>query len=78
MLSLRCSRKSDGNRRSYKRIVGVEKEYAVHDTRMAFQEARQQGVVPFCLTVDKQGHDYLKFMMDEFNYEVLPDVSLLP
>ena len=63
--------------RGYSR-EGVEKEYAVHDTRMAFQEARQQGVVPFCLTVDKQGHDYLKFMMDEFNYEVLPDVSLLP
>lgn len=63
--------------RGYSR-EGVEKEYAVHDTRMAFQEARQQGVVPFCLTVDKQGHDYLKFMMDDFNYEVLPDVSLLP
>lgn len=63
--------------RGYSR-EGVEKEYAVHDTRMAFQEARQQGIVPFCLTVDKQGHDYLKFMMDDFNYEVLPDVSLLP
>ena len=63
--------------RGYSR-EGVEKEYAVHDTRMAFHEARQQGVVPFCLTVDKQGHDYLKVMMDDFNYEVLPDVSLLP
>ena len=63
--------------RGYSR-EGVEKEYAVHDTRMALMEARREGIVPFCLTVDKQGHDYLKVMMDDFNYEVLPDVSLLP
>lgn len=63
--------------RGYSR-EGVEKEYAVHDTRMALLEARREGIVPFCLTVDKQGHDYLKLMMDDFNYEVLPDVSLLP
>lgn len=63
--------------RGYSR-EGVEKEYAVHDTRMALIEARREGIVPFCLTVDKQGHDYLKVMMDDFNYEVLPDVSMLP
>ena len=63
--------------RGYSR-EGVEKEYAVHDTRMALLEAKQAGIIPFCLTVDKQGHDYLKFMMDDFNYEVLSDVSLLP
>ncbi len=63
--------------RGYSR-EGVEKEYAVHDTRMALIEARRNGIVPFCLTVDKQGHDYLRLMMDDFNYEVLPDVSLLP
>ena len=63
--------------RGYSR-EGVEKEYAVHDTRMALMEARREGIIPFCLTVDKQGHDYLKVMMDDFNYEVLPDVSMLP
>ena len=63
--------------RGYSR-EGVEKEYAVHDTRMALMEAKREGIVPFCLTVDKQGHDYLKVMMDDFNYEVLPDVSMLP
>ena len=41
-------------------------------------EAREKGIVPFCLTVDKSGHDYLKVMMDDFNYEVLPDISQLP
>jgi nitric oxide reductase activation protein len=30
------------------------------------------------LTVDKAGHDYMKTMMDDFAYEVLPDINLLP
>jgi nitric oxide reductase activation protein len=30
------------------------------------------------LTVDKEGNDYLRAMMDDFSYEVLADVSLLP
>jgi hypothetical protein len=63
--------------RGYSR-EGVEKEYAVHDTRQSLIEARQQGITPFCLTVDKAGHDYMKTMMDDFSYEVLPDISLLP
>jgi nitric oxide reductase activation protein len=45
---------------------------------MAFLEARHDGITPFCLTVDKSGNDYLHAMMDDFNYEVLHDVSLLP
>jgi hypothetical protein len=63
--------------RGYSR-EGVEKEYAVHDTRQSLIEARNMGITPFCLTVDKAGHDYMKTMMDDFSYEVLPDVSLLP
>ena len=63
--------------RGYSR-EGVEKEYAVHDTRVAFEEARKEGVTPFCLTVDKNGHDYLKTMMHDMNYEVLSDISMLP
>ena len=56
----------------------MEKEYAVHDTRMALVEARAAGIVPFCLTVDKAGHDYLKTMMQDFSYEVVPEITLLP
>lgn len=55
-----------------------EKEYAVQDTRMALIEARSVGIHPFCLTVDKDGNDYLRKMMGDFSYEVLADVSLLP
>ncbi|MBM2804945.1 MAG: hypothetical protein HW419_2838 [Deltaproteobacteria bacterium] len=57
---------------------GAEKAYAVQDTRRALIEARREGIHPFCLTVDKEGNDYLRTMMDDFSYEVLADVSLLP
>jgi nitric oxide reductase activation protein len=57
---------------------GAEKAHAVQDTRMALIEARREGIHPFCLTVDKEGNDYLRTMMDDFSYEVLADVSLLP
>ncbi|MAT08948.1 MAG: nitric oxide reductase activation protein NorD [Dehalococcoidia bacterium] len=63
--------------RGYSR-EGVEKEYAVHDTRMALDEARSKGINPFCLTVDRNGHDYLKTMMSEMGYEVLDDIHALP
>ena len=56
----------------------AEKVYALQDTRAAFMEARREGIQPFCLTVDKEGNDYLRTMMDDFSYEVLADVSLLP
>ena len=45
--------------RGYSR-EGVEKEYAIHDTRVALLETKRRGITPFCLTVDKEGHDYLR------------------
>jgi len=63
--------------RGYSR-EGVEREYAVHDTHMALVEARQKGITPFCLTVDKAGHDYLKAMCGDVGYEVLEDIWSLP
>ncbi|MCI0438622.1 MAG: hypothetical protein L0177_05770 [Chloroflexi bacterium] len=63
--------------RGYSR-EGVEKEYAVHDTKMALNEARLQEIDAFCLTVDKNGHDYLKTMTQDMGYEVLDDIYALP
>ena len=63
--------------RGYSR-EGVEKEYAVHDTHMALVEAKRKAIVPFCLTVDKAGHDYLKTMCGDMNYEVLDNIWALP
>ena len=63
--------------RGYSR-EGVEKEYAVHDTHMALLEAKRKQITPFCLTVDKAGHDYLKSMCGDMGYEVLGEISALP
>ena len=63
--------------RGYSR-EGVEKEYAVHDTKMALDEAKKQGINSFCLTVDKNGHDYLKTMCSDMGYEILEDINDLP
>ncbi|MBI4337624.1 MAG: VWA domain-containing protein [Chloroflexi bacterium] len=63
--------------RGYSR-EGVEKEYAVHDTKMALTEARMKNITPFALTVDKAGHDYLKTMCSDMGYEVLADIHALP
>ena len=63
--------------RGYSR-EGVEKEYAVHDTHMALIEAKRKQITPFCLTVDKAGHDYLKSMCGDMGYEVLGDIWALP
>ncbi len=57
---------------------GAEQEYAVHDTHRALLEAKQKGITPFCLTVDKAGHDYLQAMCGDIGYEVLDDIALLP
>jgi len=56
----------------------TEKEYAIHDTHMALMEAKRKGIVPFCLTVDRYGHDYLKTMCADIGYEVVPDIESLP
>ena len=56
----------------------TEKEYAVHDTKQALIEARRAGVTPFLITVDKEGHDYLKQMCDDIGYEVVADIEQLP
>ena len=63
--------------RGYSR-EGVEKEYAIHDTRVALMETRRKGITPFCLTVDKEGHDYLRAMCQDMGYEVLADIHSLP
>ena len=63
--------------RGYSR-EGVEKEYAVHDTHMALLEAKRKSIIPFCLTVDRAGHDYLKTMCGDMGYEVLDNIWALP
>jgi len=52
--------------------------YGIQDTMMALQECQAAGITPFCITVDKTGHDYLRQMCETSRYLVLDDVSSLP
>jgi nitric oxide reductase activation protein len=52
--------------------------YGLRDTMMAFREAERSGIAPFCLTIDKTGHDYLREMCPVSRYMVLEDVMSLP
>ena len=52
--------------------------YGIRDTAVALREAEAAGVVPFCITVDRAGHDYLREMCDESRYMVIDDVAALP
>ena len=56
----------------------TEKEYAIHDTKQALNEAKRVGITPFALTVDRAGHDYLKTMCEDMGYEVVADIESLP
>ncbi len=35
-------------------------------------------MTPFCLTVDRAGHDYLQQMCTDMGYEVVADIESLP
>lgn len=56
----------------------AEVSYAIHDTRQALDEARELRIVPFVLTVDPQGNDYLRTLCNGLHYEILQDINQLP
>jgi nitric oxide reductase NorD protein len=53
-------------------------EYGIEDTRQALFEARREGVHAYCITIDREGQDYLPHMYGAANYTVLDDVAKLP
>ncbi len=52
--------------------------YGIEDTRRALQEARQQGIRSYCVTIDRHGADYLRHMVGPAAFTVLDDVRKLP
>ncbi len=66
---------SDGKPEDYD---GYRGEYGIEDTRMALLESRQQGIHPFCITIDKEGRDYLRTMYGSASYVVIDDIKQLP
>lgn len=52
--------------------------YGIRDTTVALRECEAAGIIPFCITVDKAGHDYLREMCAESRYMVIEDTAALP
>lgn len=58
--------------------TGARLPTGIRDPMMALREADRAGILTFCLTVDKAGHDYLREMCEPSRYLVLEDVASLP
>jgi nitric oxide reductase NorD protein len=52
--------------------------YAQEDTKVALREARREKIHLFCVTVDREGADYLPHMYSDANFVVVDDVRTLP
>ena len=52
--------------------------YAQEDTKMALREARREKIYLFCVTVDREGADYLPHMYSDANFVIIDDVRTLP
>jgi nitric oxide reductase NorD protein len=59
-------------------IDHYEGRYGIEDTRMSLNAARQQGVRPFCVTIDKEGQGYLPHLFGPAGYTILRNPAELP
>lgn len=66
---------SDGKPEDWDAYKG---DYGIEDTRKALLEAREQGIHPFCITIDKEAQSYLPHMYGEVSYIFIDDVRKLP
>ncbi len=57
---------------------GYRGSYAAADTKAALQEAKNMGIHPYCITVDREGETYLKGMYGDVAYMVIDQVETLP
>jgi nitric oxide reductase NorD protein len=55
-----------------------EGRYGIEDTRMAVLESEQQGLRPFCVTIDEHASDYLPYLFGKQSYVVIHDAEQLP
>ena len=54
-----------------------DERYGIEDTAMALREAARASVQPFCVTIDRAGHDYLRRMCAPNRYLVIDEVAAL-
>jgi nitric oxide reductase activation protein len=53
-------------------------EYALEDTKTALREVRQQGIDPFCVTIDQEADVYMRRMYGDVQFAVIDRVESLP
>jgi nitric oxide reductase NorD protein len=53
-------------------------QYGIEDTRQALFEARRSGIHPFCITIDREGKEYLPHMYGHANWVEIDEVRKLP
>jgi len=66
---------SDGKPEDYDLYKGT---HGIEDTRKSLIEARQRGIHSFCITIDREAHDYLPYLYGETRYTFIDDVRKLP
>jgi nitric oxide reductase NorD protein len=66
---------SDGKPNDLDRYEG---RFGIEDTRHAIGAARRQGLIPFCVTIDERGNDYLPHLFGSGGYLVVRRPVELP
>ncbi len=59
-------------------LDNYEGRYGIEDTRHAIIAARRAGLLPFCVTIDAQGNDYLPYLFGSGGYVVIHRPAQLP
>ncbi|MDE2402545.1 MAG: VWA domain-containing protein [Burkholderiales bacterium] len=52
-------------------LDAYEGRHGLEDTRQAVVEAQTAGLVPYCVTIDQDAHDYLPFLFGQRGYAVV-------
>lgn len=58
-------------------LDAYEGRHGLEDTRHAVQAARAAGLLPFCLTIDADAHDYLPMLFGQQGYAMVPRPAAL-
>ena len=57
---------------------GYKDDYSLEDTKAALREARQRGVHPFCITIDREADGYVRRMYGDVQFAVIDHLEALP
>jgi nitric oxide reductase NorD protein len=57
---------------------GYKDEHSLEDTKAALREARQRGVHPFCITIDREADGYVRRMYGDVQFAVIDQLEALP